>query len=131
MKEKKQMKLQDEEAQDLEMKKENEISWKKFYLKKAKHRTIHNSSTKRRISTESLKNTLEDQICLTKQIMELYYEQSDENDTKKLMDYNDLIGVLKKYGNDVMTLFNYVTQQNYEVHNGFYPYIVLYLLFIR
>lgn len=116
LKEKKQMKLQDEEAQDLEIKKEYETTWKKFYYKKTKHRsTLHNSKKKKK-SIECLQDTLDDHKWLAKQIMEM----CDEEGSKSFMDYEDLIGVIKKYGNDVMTLINCVTQQNHEVQKQIY-----------
>lgn len=116
LKEKKQMKLQDEEAQDLEIKKEYETNWKKFYYKKTKQRcTLHNSKKKKK-SIECLQDTLDDHKWLAKTIMEM----CDEEGSKSFMDYEDLIGVIKKYGNDVMTLINCVTQQNHEVQKQIY-----------
>lgn len=111
LKEKKQMKLQDEEAQDLEIKKESETSWKKFYYKKTKHRGTLHTSKKKKKSIECLQDTLEDHKWLTKKIMDIY----DEGGSKNFMDYEDLIGVIKKNENDVSTLINCVTQQNHEV----------------
>lgn len=116
LKEKKQMKLQDEEAQDLEIKKEYETNWKKFYYKKTKLRNTLHISKKKKKSIECLQDTLEDHKWLTKTIMEI----CDEEGSKKFMDYEDLIGLIKKYANDVTTLINCVTQQNHEVRKQNY-----------
>lgn len=110
------MKLQDEEAQDLEIKKEYETSWKKFYFKKTKHRCTLHISKKKKKSIECLQDTLDDHKWLAKKIMEM----CDEDGSKSFMDYEDLIGVIKKYANDVMTLINCVTQQNHEVQKQFF-----------